>query len=148
MRKRPKFGGGYHGCAIRYHQGMRLNGAMIYVKDLPRMASFYEMSLGLKPIKETRMDTWVEFDTGGSRFALHAIPAPIASQIEVSSPTQPRESSPVKLIFEVEDLEMEVSRLKALGLSVLQRPWGTFDGIDPEGNIFQITSSSNVREAE
>ena len=113
---------------------MRLNGAMIYVKDLPRMVAFYEMSLGLKPIKETRMDTWVEFDAGGSCFALHAIPAPIASQIEVSSPPQPRESNPVKLIFEVEDLEMEVNRLTALGLSILQRPWGTFDGIDPEAS--------------
>ena len=127
---------------------MRLNGAMIYVKDLPRMAAFYEMSLGLKPIQETRMDTWVEFDTGGSCFSLHAIPATIASQIEVPSPPQPRESSPVKLFFEAEDLEMEVSRLTTLGVPVLQRPWGTFDGIDPEGNIFQITSSSNGREAE
>jgi predicted enzyme related to lactoylglutathione lyase len=109
------------------------------------MVAFYEMSLGLKPIKETRMDSWAEFDMGGSSFALHAIPAPIASQIEVSSPPQPRESNPVKLIFEVEDLEMEVRRLTTLGLSILQRPWGTFDGIDPEGNIFQITSSSNGR---
>ncbi len=124
---------------------MRLNGAMIYVKDLPRMAAFYETSLGLKPIQETRMDTWVEFDTGGSCFSFHAIPATIASQIEVSSPPQPRESNPVKLIFEVEDLEMEVNRLTALGLSILQRPWGAFDGIDPKGNIFQIASSNKRR---
>jgi predicted enzyme related to lactoylglutathione lyase len=61
----------------------------------------------------------------------------------VSSPPQPRESNPVKLIFEVEDLEMEVNRLTALGVSILERPWGTFDGIDPEGNVFQIASSSN-----
>jgi len=124
VRKQPKFGGGYCGYRIR-------------------MAAFYEVSLGLKPIQETRMDTWVEFDTGGSCFSLHAIPATIASQIEVPSPPQPRESSPVKLFFEAEDLEMEVSRLTTLGVPVLQRPWGTFDGIDPEGNIFQITSSSN-----
>ena len=124
---------------------MRLSGAMIYVKDLPRMAAFYEMSLGFKPINETRMDTWVEFDTGGSSLALHAIPGPIASQIEMSSPPQPRASNPVKLIFEVEDLEREVGRLTTLGLSILERPWGTFDGIDPEGNIFQITSSSSGR---
>ena len=91
------------------------------------------------------MDTWVEFDTGGSCFSLHVIPATIASQIEVSSPPQPRESNPVKLIFEVENLEMTVGRLAALGLSILQRPWGAFDGIDPEGNIFQIASSNKRR---
>ena len=122
-----------------------MNGAMIYVKDLPRMAAFYEMSLGLKPIKETQMDTWVEFEAGGSRFALHAVPTGIASQIEVSSPPQPREKSPVKLIFEVDDLAVETRRLTALGLTILQRPWGTCDGIDPEGNIFQITASKTGR---
>jgi catechol 2,3-dioxygenase-like lactoylglutathione lyase family enzyme len=118
---------------------------MLFVKDLPGMAAFYETSLGLTPIKETRTDTWVEFDGSGSCFALHAIPALIAAQIEVSSPPQPRESSPVKLIFEVENLEMTVGRLTALGLSILQRPWGAFDGIDPEGNIFQIASSNKRR---
>ncbi len=114
---------------------------MLYVKDLPRMVEFYEGSLGLKPIGETRLDTWVEFDAGGSRFALHAIPPRIASQIEISAPPQPRETSPLKLIFEVADSAVEASRLAALGVTILQRPWGTWDGIDPEGNIFQIITA-------
>ena len=124
---------------------MRLLGAMIFVKDLPRMAAFYETSLGLQPIQETRMDAWVEFDAGGSRFALHAIPASIAAEIEIASPPQPRERNPVKLTFEIEDLDAEIRRLTALGVAIFHRPWGTVDGMDPEGNIFQITSSNDAQ---
>jgi catechol 2,3-dioxygenase-like lactoylglutathione lyase family enzyme len=114
---------------------------MLYVKDLLRMAAFYETALGLKPIPETRQETWVEFDAGGSRFALHAIPAAIAAEIEISSPPEPREENPLKLIFEVEDLAAHAKRLRALGFTILERPWGTFDGIDPEGNVFQLATS-------
>jgi hypothetical protein len=45
------------------------------------------------------------------------------------------------LIFEVADSAVEASRLAALGVTILQRPWGTWDGIDPEGNIFQIITA-------
>ena len=49
---------------------MRLNRAMIYVSDVPRMTAFYAGTLGLKPIEETREDGYVEFETGSSTFAL------------------------------------------------------------------------------
>ena len=120
---------------------MRLSGVMLYVKDLPRMAAFYEETLGLRPISETRMENWVEFDAGGSSFALHAIPAEIANHIEISTPPRPREKNPVKLTFEVADVASERERLQSLGVPVVERPWGAYDGIDPEGNIFGIRSS-------
>jgi catechol 2,3-dioxygenase-like lactoylglutathione lyase family enzyme len=120
---------------------MRLTAALLYVKDLQRMAAFYSDMLGLKPIDETRLDTWLEFDAGGSGFALHATPAQIADQIEIASPPVPRETNPVKLIFEVEDVATECNRLASLGVTIIQRPWGTYDGLDPEGNIFQICAS-------
>jgi catechol 2,3-dioxygenase-like lactoylglutathione lyase family enzyme len=115
------------------HDNMRLHRAMFYVKDLDRMASFYGETFGLKVIDETRVDGFVEFDAGGTRLALHAIPREIADQIEISSPPQPREKCPVKLTFEV-----DVKVLKTLGVTVIERPWGSFDGVDPEGNIFGI----------
>ena len=111
---------------------------MIYVKDLPHMARFYQDALGLKPIEATRMENWVEFDAGGARFSLHAIPAHIASSIEISSPPKPRERSPVKLFFEVDDVARERQKLEALGIQIIERPWGSCDGVDPEGNIFEI----------
>jgi catechol-2,3-dioxygenase len=42
---------------------MRLNQAMIYVKDLNRMAAFYGNILGLKPVEEKRMENWVCLST-------------------------------------------------------------------------------------
>jgi predicted enzyme related to lactoylglutathione lyase len=114
---------------------------MIYVKDLPRMTAFYGEMLGLKRIDDGRLDSWAEFDAGGVRFALHAIPADIAAQIEISSPPRPREQDPVKLVFEVQNVEVERRRLASLGVTMVQRPWGSSDGIDPEGNIFGLVDS-------
>src|SRR5258707_15434474 len=121
---------------------MRLTRAMIYVKDIRRMAAFYGDTLGLQPIEETRQDTWVEFEAGDVKLALHSIPPQIADQLEISSPPQPREENPVKLIFEVEDLPAERERLGALGVMLIERSWGGWDGMDPEGNIFHISARS------
>lgn len=122
---------------------MRLSRAMIYVKDLKRMTAFYGDSLGLKAVAGTRSDTWVEFESGGSGIALHAIPTHIADQIEISCPPVPRDETPVKLIFEVDDVVSECRRLASLGVTLIQRPWGTYDGVDPEGNIFGLCSTLN-----
>jgi catechol 2,3-dioxygenase-like lactoylglutathione lyase family enzyme len=127
---------------------MQLYRAMIYVKDLPRMRKFYSETLGIKPVNETRVDEWAEFDTGSARFALHAIPADIAEQIEISSPPRPREKDPVKLVFEVDNVEAERGRLASLGATMVQRPWGSWDGIDPEGNVFGIVDAERLRLGE
>lgn len=102
------------------------------------MAEFYGRTLGLKPLHSRWPDSWAEFDTGGATLALHAIPKEIAAHIEISSPPQPRESSPVKLVFVVDDVERERTRLAASGVTMFERPWGSCDGIDPEGNVFQL----------
>ena len=111
---------------------------MIYVKDLSRMAAFYGEVLGLRPVAGSRSDSWAEFDAGAATLGLHAIPPEIASQFEITTPPQPREEYPVKLIFAVKDLDAEQARLEALGVTMTRRPWGSCDGMDPEGNIFQI----------
>src|SRR5262245_34805677 len=59
---------------------MRLSATMIYVKDLPRMRAFYSDLLALRPTSDMWTDSWTEFDAGGVRFELHAIPPDIASQ--------------------------------------------------------------------
>ncbi|HEV8415528.1 MAG TPA: VOC family protein [Bryobacteraceae bacterium] len=124
---------------------MRLHRAMIYVKDLPKMTAFYNETLGLRRTDDGRFVSWVEFDAGGARFALHAIPEDIAKQIEISSPPRAREKDPVKLVFEVDDVEAERARLASLGVAMVQRPWGSWDGIDPEGNIFGIVDPERLR---
>jgi len=122
---------------------MRLSSSMVYVKDLPRMRAFYGEMLGVKPRNETWTDSWAEFDAGGVSLALHAIPPDIAGQIEITSPPRPRGQNPVKLVFEVDDVDAERERLESLGATMVQRPWGAWDGIDPEGNVFGIRSPEN-----
>ena len=125
---------------------MRLQSAMLFVKDLEGMKCFYSEILASNPTKQDATGTCFTFTTGGVRFSLHAIPAEIAKGIVIESTPTPREQNPIKLIFEVKDVEAERTRLQALGVQMLRRPWqkpgDASDGVDPEGNVFQICSSS------
>jgi predicted enzyme related to lactoylglutathione lyase len=132
-------------CLAQGYDGtMRLACAMVYVKDFQKMKEFYSAMLGSTPVNQQWTDSWAEFDAGGARFALHAIPKEIAQGIEIASPPQPREKGSVKLIFRVEDVHAERARLESLGITMLTRTWQnpaeSCEGIDPEGNIFQISS--------
>lgn len=108
------------------------------------MREFYSKLLGAQPTNVEWADTWAFFDLGGAGFALHAIPAEYARDIEISSPPQIREQNPLKVIFEVADVPQEKKRLEALGITMLQRPWQdpaeACEGVDPEGNVFQIAA--------
>ena len=123
---------------------MQLRNAILYVKDLEGMKRFYGEMLGAIPSNQGCTDAWASFETGCACLSLHAIPAEIASSIEIKSPPMPREESPVKLIFEVKDVALERARLESLGIQILQRSWQkvaeAFDAVDPEGNVFQICS--------
>jgi catechol 2,3-dioxygenase-like lactoylglutathione lyase family enzyme len=117
---------------------MRLDHAMLFVKDLERMTAFYRDVMGLTPVEATRMDDWVEFEGGAIHFALHAIPAEIAKDIHVPDPPRPREQGSCKLTFTVDDLAATEARLVTLGVTLLHRPWGGWDAVDPEGNVLGI----------
>jgi catechol 2,3-dioxygenase-like lactoylglutathione lyase family enzyme len=78
---------------------MALCGAMLFVKDVERMTAFYADVLGLKVMAKTRLDNWVEFESAGARFSLHAIPPEIASGMTIASPPVRRERSATKLTF-------------------------------------------------
>lgn len=108
------------------------------------MKEFYRQMLGAQPVNTEWTDTWALFDADGTRFALHAIPAEHARNVEISSPPKPRETSPVKLIFAVDNVPAERNRLEAMGATMLQRPWQDADeeceGVDPEGNVFRISA--------
>jgi catechol 2,3-dioxygenase-like lactoylglutathione lyase family enzyme len=118
---------------------MRLRRAMIFTKNMERMTTFYRDALGLTPLTPESSDGWLEFDAGGVALALHAIPAHIAKDIEVTNPPAAREGTPIKLVFEVADIEVARVHLIKNG-AVMSKPsvWGSCDGTDPEGNVFQI----------
>src|SRR5207244_3521927 len=118
---------------------MELGRAIIFAKDMAVMRAFYGEALGLAPIAETSTPDWAEFAAGGMSLALHAIPREVAQAIVVSSPSRARDDVPVKLVFWVDDVRAEHARLLARGVSMREpQPWGACDGVDPEGNVFQI----------
>jgi predicted enzyme related to lactoylglutathione lyase len=122
---------------------MPLRCVLLYVKDLPRMTAFYRDALQLATLPDRSSDGWTELDAGGATIGLHAIPEHIARDIEITSPPAAREEGAMKLIFGVEDVESARARLTAHGAVMFEgTPWGACDGLDPEGNVFQISSSA------
>jgi predicted enzyme related to lactoylglutathione lyase len=118
---------------------IRLGTALIFVKDLKRMTDFYHEALGLPAIAAPMAPGWVEFDAGAVRLALHAIPPRIARQIEITNPPRAREETPIKLLFEVDDLDEARQRLVHYGATMFEpRTTGVCDGLDPEGNVFSL----------
>lgn len=120
---------------------MTLQGAMLFVKDIGRMTAFYTEVLGLAVVPETRLANWVEFQSNGTRFSLHAIPAEIAAGIAIDSPPVPREQGATKLTFAVADVAATLARIEALRLPLLRRPWGEVEATDPEGNVFALRAT-------
>lgn len=123
---------------------MQLLGVMLYVKDFERMKRFYADLLGIQPMNQNATDVWASFESDGLQFALHAIPPDIAEEIEIASPARPRENEPVKLILNAKDVERERERLELMGVQIIRRQWQrpgeACDAVDPEGNIFQLSS--------
>ena len=118
---------------------MKLETAMIFVKDMERMTRFYRDGLGLTLLAEESAEGWVVLDAGGARLALHAIPAGIAAGIAISDPPEARDDTALKLVFATDELTAACERLEAHG-AVMSRPFGDrrCDGLDPEGNVFQV----------
>jgi catechol 2,3-dioxygenase-like lactoylglutathione lyase family enzyme len=118
---------------------MELRRAIVFAKDLERMTAFYRDGLGLRPMPKTSSEGWVELDAGDSSLALHAIPAEIAKDIAIANPPWARASTPIKLVFQTDDLGAARAQLKA-HWAVMSEPVGSgaCDGVDPEGNVFQI----------
>ena len=117
---------------------MRLGQLILFTGDVDRLKSFYVDVLGL-PIVEAEPG-WCVLDAGGVNLALHGIPKAIAG--EVTDPPTKREDSYWKPTFVVDDLDAALTRLAAHGITMgAPRTYGprTFsDGIDPDGNVFQV----------
>jgi predicted enzyme related to lactoylglutathione lyase len=117
---------------------MKLGQLILFTGDVSRLAPFYRDVLGL-PVLEDEPD-WCVLDAGGVKLALHGIPKEIAG--EVADPPAHREDSYFKPTFVVDDLDATLACLSAHGIAMTPpRTFGprTFsDGIDPDGNVFQV----------
>jgi len=118
---------------------IRLGIAVVFAKDMQRMSEFYHEALGLPLVDAPMAPGWLELDAGSVRLALHALAPRVARQIEITNPPRAREESPIKLLFEVEDLDEVRRRLVQYGATMFEpRSTGVCDGLDPEGNVFSL----------
>ena len=120
-------------------------GALIYAKDLQRLSQFYQQILGMTLLNATAEMHVLE--SPDFQLLIHAIPLHIAREIEVSTPPQPREETPIKLFFTVPSLGAAATLAQQLGGRVMEQSWSgpgftVRNAMDPEGNIFQLREKS------
>lgn len=116
---------------------MRLAQLILFTGDVARLRDFYVGALGLTVLEDS--PGWIRLDAGGVVLALHALPGE-----PVGAASAPREDVYWKPCFRVDDVDAMRARLVAVGVPMREvHRFGetTFcDGVDPDGNIFQITT--------
>lgn len=116
---------------------------ILYVQDVALLKTFYQRYFDLPVIEEIEND-WVVLGAGAIELALHL--AGPAFRHAVPADAEARaETSHVKFVFAIgQDIGAHRGRLAGDGVTVrdLKRYDGfaytMYDGIDPEGNVFQV----------
>ncbi|RQT11392.1 VOC family protein [Burkholderia contaminans] len=116
---------------------------ILYVQDVALLKAFYQRYFDLPVIEEIENE-WVVLGAGAIELALHL--AGPAFRRAVTAHTEARaETSHVKFVFSIgQDIAVHRNRLAGSGVAVhdLKRYEGfaytMYDGIDPEGNVFQV----------
>jgi len=126
----------------------KLHRIILFTKDLKRMLEFYQDALGLPLLSDPADTGWAELDAGGSVLVLHAIPPRLARDISITSPPRAREETPFKLVFAVDDVATLRRHLSTRGGTMFEPKvagsgsMSSCDGLDPEGNVFQIVTAA------
>jgi catechol 2,3-dioxygenase-like lactoylglutathione lyase family enzyme len=109
----------------------RLDLIFYWVSDMDRAVSFYQDILGLRLVRRDE-DTWVEFESGGRRLALHSV-----------AEGQPMTPGGATAVFSVDDLDRAKADLSARGVRFGHE--GDVAGfarfasfLDSEGNTVQL----------
>jgi len=118
-------------------------GAVLFAKDISRVAAFYQALAGLEATY--RDDSVVVLESEHQQLVVHALPEPFARSIQIASPPERRDDNAVKLVFPVRSVSEARDRAAQLG-GELNREAAEFefrgfracDGVDPEGNVFQL----------
>ena len=119
------------------------SGAVLFAKNLPRLAAFYQ---ALLPATVAHSDAdVVVLDGPALHLVLHAIPKHIAESFDIADPPERREDAAVKLVFAVSSIDEARRKAPALGgvVDPAGRAWEArgfraCDGHDPEGNVIQL----------
>jgi hypothetical protein len=116
---------------------------VVFSPDVHRLATFYEVVLGARPLREGSGDIRVVSDR--DEVLVHSIPLKAARDIEISTPPAPRDLAPIKPVFEVNSLAAALDGVRATGGVVTDRTFRVeglvrHDVLDPDGNVVQLRS--------
>lgn len=116
-------------------------GLFIYAVDPLRLVAFYEAVAGMHQLHQAD-GLWV-LESPDIQLLVHAIPAPIAAQITITSPPQRREDAALKFFFTVDNLALAGEHIRQLGGELFAERWSApgfsiAHAMDPEGNVFQL----------
>jgi predicted enzyme related to lactoylglutathione lyase len=118
-------------------------GAIVYAKDIQRLARFYAEVADLEVMHEVADHVVLESET--HELVIVAIPAATAARIVIATPPARRETTAFKLSFAVPSLADARLAAKAAGgeLNPPEKEWDfqgmrVCDGCDPEGNVIQL----------
>ena len=124
-------------------------GAIVYAKDIQRLARFYAAVADLEIVHEVADHVVLESET--YELVVVAIPAATAARIVITSPPARRENTAFKLSFLVNSLaDARAAALAAGGeLDPPAREWDfqglrVCDGCDPEGNMIQVREAPEL----
>jgi predicted enzyme related to lactoylglutathione lyase len=117
--------------------------AVLYAKDMDRVAAFYAAVLGLETAG--RDDEHVLLESPAFQLVVLRIPSHIASTIQIAVPAVRRANAAVKLVFFVPRIADVRAAAEARGgvlngaeTEWLFNGWKVCDGLDPEGNVIQF----------
>jgi predicted enzyme related to lactoylglutathione lyase len=118
-------------------------GAVLYAKDMDKVASFYAAVLSLTAVD--RDDEHVLLESPAFQLVIRAMPAHVAATIQIAAPPARRADAVVKLVFFVPSIAAVCASVSAHG-GVMDKAakswsfhgWNLWDGLDPEGNVIQF----------
>ena len=118
-------------------------GAVLYAKDMDRVAGFYAAVVGLETAG--RDEEHVLLESRGFQLVVLRMPSHIASTIQIAVPPVRRANSTLKLVFFVPSIAQMRASAEAQGGVLngtdkewLFNGWKVCDGLDPEGNVIQF----------
>ncbi|GGF08960.1 hypothetical protein SAMN05443634_101166 [Chishuiella changwenlii] len=120
---------------------IKLDTIIFYVRDVKKLQNFYVENFNLKTIEEDEI--WVLLNAGSINIGLHKIGDQYLEKVNLYQDFD----NNTKIVFEI-DLDIEAARNELISRKVEMREIKTFenynywlcDGIDPEGNVFQLKS--------
>jgi lactoylglutathione lyase len=126
--------------------GMKLDGVMIWVADVPATVAFYEAAFGLEVTMMDDAKTYAQLGTGETTLAFAAESAAAGTGLTVRPHRSGETPAAVQLAFVHEDVTAAYDRAVAAGaepaVPLTQKPWGQTLGYLRDNNGFLVELSS------